>query len=91
MTLFMLTATLIGGCSCNKQSDENVNSLVIKVGEKEYSAKDLYNELLSTGTGANEAFAKVLRLVVEQSMETTPNIQGAADLAAESFEEEVKK
>lgn len=90
MTLFMLTATLIGGCSCNKQSDENVNSLVIKVGEKEYSAKDLYNELLSTGTGANEAFAKVLRLVVEQSMETTPNIQGAADLAAESFEEEVK-
>lgn len=90
MTLFMLTATLIGGCSCNKQSDENVNSLVIKVGEKEYSAKDLYNELLSTGTGANEAFAKVLRLVVEQSMETTPNIQAAADLAAESFEEEVK-
>lgn len=89
MTLLMLTATLIGGCSCDNKSNENVNSLVIKVGNKEYSAKELYNELLSTGSGTNEAFAKILRLVVEQSMETTPNIQGAADLAAESFEEEV--
>lgn len=90
MTLLMLTATLIGGCSCDNKSNENVNSLVIKVGNKVYSAKELYNELLSTGTGTNEAFAKVLRLVVEQTMETTANIQGAADLAAESFEEEVK-
>lgn len=90
MTLFMLTAALIGGCSCNKQSDENVSNLVIKVGDKEYSAKQLYNDLLSTGTGSNEAFAKILRLVVESSMETSKNIQAAADLAAESFEEEVK-
>lgn len=90
MTLFMLTASLVGGCSCNKQSNENVSNLVIKVGDKEYSAKDLYNELLSTGTGANEAFAKVLRLVVESAMDTTPNIQAAADLAAENFETEVE-
>ena len=90
MTLFMLTASLIGGCSCNKQSNENVSNLVLKFGDKEYSAKDLYNELLASGTGANEAFAKVLRLVVESSMETTKNIQSAADLAVESFEEEVE-
>jgi hypothetical protein len=84
----MLTATLVGGCSCSKQSNENVSNLVIKVGDKEYSASDLYNQLLSTDTGANEAFAKVLRLVVESSMETTKNIQAAADLAVESLEEE---
>lgn len=90
MTLFMLTATLVGGCSCGKQSNENVSNLVIKVGDKEYSAKELYNDLLSTGIGANEAFSKILRLVVEQSMETTSNIQAAADLAAESFEKEVE-
>ena len=89
MTLFMLTATLVGGCSCGKQSNENVSNLVIKVGDKEYSAKELYNDLLTTGIGANEAFSKILRLVVEQSMDTSPNIQAAADLAAESFEEEV--
>ena len=89
MTLFMLTASLVGGCSCNKQSNENVSNLILKVGDKEYSAKELYNELLATGTGANEAFAKVLRLVVESSMETTANIQSAADLAVENFEEEV--
>jgi len=90
MTLFMLTASLVAGCSCNKQSNENVSNLVIKVGDKEYSADELYNELLSTGTGANEAFNKILRLVVESSMDTSPNIQAAADLAAEAFEEEVK-
>ncbi len=89
MTLFMLTAALVGGCSCGKQDNENVSNLVIKVGDKEYSAKQLYNDLLSTGTGANEAFAKVLRLVVESSMKTTNNIQAAADRAAEVFEEEV--
>ena len=90
MTLFMLTASLVGGCSCSKGNNENVSELVIKVGDKEYSAKELYNELLSTGTGANEAFAKVLRAVVESSVETHPNIQAAADLAAESFEEDVE-
>lgn len=89
MTLFMLTATLVGGCSCNKQGDENVSNLVIKIGDKEYSAEELYNELLTTGVGTNEAFSKVLRLVVESSMETTDNIKAAADLAIESFEEEV--
>lgn len=90
LTLFMLTATLVGGCSCSKQSNENYNNYVFEINGKKYSADELMKELLSTGAGKNEAFAKVLRLVVENSMETTPNIQAAADLAAESLEEDAK-
>ena len=90
MTLFMLTATLVGGCSCSKQSNENYNNYVFEINGKKYSADELMKELLSTGSGKNEAFAKILRLVVENSMETTPNIQAAADLAAESLEEDAK-
>ena len=90
MTLFMLTATLIGGSGCNKQSNENINTNIFEIDGKKYSADELMKELLSTGTGKNEAFAKLLRLVVENSMETTTNIQAAADLAAKNFEKEVE-
>ena len=87
MSLLTLSVALLGGCG---GSDKNVSDIVLKVGDKEYTAEQLYNRLLSTGTGANEAFSMVLRLVVESSMETTANIQTAADMAEETFEEEVE-
>lgn len=90
MTLFMLTTALVGGCSCGKQSNENINTNVFEIDGKKYSADELMKQLLSTSTGENEAFAKILRVVVENSMDTLPNIQAAADLAAKSFEEEVE-
>ena len=87
MSLLTLSVALLGGCN---GSDKNVSEIVLEVGDKKYTAEQLYNQLLSTGTGANEAFSIVLRLVVESSMETSKNIQTAADIAEETFEEEVE-
>lgn len=85
--LLTLSLALLGGCG---DGDKNVSDIVLEVGNKQYTAEQLYNQLLSTGTGANEAFSIVLRLVVESSMETGKNIQAAADMAEETFEEEVE-
>ena len=82
ISLLALSLALVGGC---KGGDKNVSDIVLEVGNKKYTAEQLYNQLLSTGTGANEAFSIVLRLVVESSMETTKNIQTAADMAEETF------
>lgn len=87
ISLLALSLALLGGCG---EGDKNVKDTVLEVGNKKYTAEQLYNQLLSTGTGANEAFSIVLRLVVESSMETTKNIQTAADMAEETFEEEVE-
>lgn len=87
MSLLTLSVALLGGCN---GSDKNVSEIVLEVGDKKYTAEQLYNQLLSTGTGANEAFSIVLRLVIESSMETSKNIQTAADIAEETFEEEVE-
>ena len=86
ISLLALSLALLGGCG----GDKNVSDIVLEVGDKKYTAEQLYNQLLSTGTGANEAFSIVLRLVVESSMETSKNIQTAADMAEETFEEEVE-
>ena len=51
MTLFMLTATIVAGCSCNKQSNENVNKIVFEINGEKYSADDLMKELMSSGIG----------------------------------------
>jgi len=88
VSLFALSVALLGGCN---KGDKNVNEIVLQVGDKKYTADQLYNHLLSTGTGANEAFSMVLRLVVESSMETNVNMRTAADLAEEKFEEEVEQ
>ena len=72
MSLLTLSVALLGGCNGR---DKNVSEIVLEVGDKKYTAEQLYNQLLSTGTGANEAFSIVLRLVVESSMETNKNIQ----------------
>ena len=87
ISLLTLSVALLGGCG---DGDRNVNDTVLQVGNKKYTAEQLYNELLASGTGANEAFAMVLRLVIESSMETNKNLQAAADMAEEKFEEEVK-
>ena len=87
ISLLTLSVALLGGCG---DGDRNVNDTVLQVGGKKYTAEQLYNELLASGTGANEAFAMVLRLVIESSMDTNKNLQAAADMAEEKFEEEVK-
>ena len=86
MSLLTLSLALLGGCG---EGDKNVSDIVLEVDGKKYTADQLYNQLLATGAGANEAFSVVLRLVVESSMETNVNIQTAADMAEEKFEEEV--
>ena len=88
VSLLALSVALLGGCN---KGDKNVNEIVLQVDGKKYTADQLYNHLLSTGTGANEAFSIVLRLVVESSMDTNINMRTAADLAEEKFEEEVEQ
>lgn len=87
ISLLSLSVALLGGCG---DGNRNVNDTVLQVGNDKYTAEQLYNQLLASGTGANEAFSMVLRLVIESSMKTNKNLQAAADMAEEKFEEEVE-
>ena len=95
MLMFGLSLSAVSGCG--KESESVVDSLnvegkdiVLKVGNKTYSADELFGDMLSTTTGAEEIYNKVLRTVVESTIGVDPDMQASWDLLLDSFEEEVE-
>lgn len=93
--LFGLSLSFVSGCK--KDDDSVVESLnlegkdiVLKVGNKTYSADDLFGDMLSTTTGAEDLYNKVLRTVVESTIEIDPDMEASWDLLLDSFEKEVE-
>lgn len=84
----------IGGCGNSKVSDNKLNinghDIVLKIGDTTYSADQLFGDMLSTEVGAQAAYEKILKMIVENSVETDANITASWDLMLESFEEKVK-
>lgn len=93
--LFGLSLSFVSGCKKNDESVvESLNldgkDVVLKVGNKTYSADELFGDMLSTTTGAEEIYNKVLRTVVESTIDIDPDMEASWDLLLDSFEVEVE-
>lgn len=93
--LFGLSLSFVNGCK--NGNDGAVNKLnkdgkdiVLKVGDATYSADDLFGDLISTTEGVDAIYNKILKMVVESSIEIDDNMEASWDLLLESFEKEVE-
>ena len=94
--LFSLSTGFVGGCN-NSEVTSVVDKLnvdgsdvVLKVGDKNYTADELFADMLNSGVGAEEAYEKVLRMVVENSVKVDASMKSSWTLLLSSFEETVK-
>ena len=87
----------IGGC---KDTDDSVvsklqnvdgNDIVLKIGEnKEYTANELFADMLNSDVGAQEVYERILRTVVMNSFDVDKNMTASWELMLDAFEEEVE-
>lgn len=86
----------IGGCKDNengtvsKLKDVNGNDVVLKIGDKQYTANELFADMLNDQTGAQTVYEKILKTVVENSVPVDSNMEASWELMLESFEENVE-
>lgn len=85
----------VGGCNKNNSSvverlNVDGNDVVLKIGDKVYTANDLFGDLLSTESGIKAAYEKILKAIVLNSVEDDSNLDASWDLKKEAFDEDVK-
>lgn len=95
LMLFCFSMCFISGCKDTENgpvSKLNVegSDVVLKIGNTNYTADELFADMLKTGVGAEEAYERILRMVVESSVPVDSNMEASWDLLLESFEENVK-
>lgn len=93
-TVLCFGVGFIGGCKNDGSNFEKLNidgkDIVLTVGDTKYTADELFAEMLNSQTGAEEAYKKILKMMVENVIETDSNMEASWDLMLDSFEEEVK-
>jgi len=84
----------VNGCN-NKDNDfKKLNldgkDIVLTVGENtKYSADDLFAEMMNSESGVKSVYEKILKAVVENSVETDSNMEASWELMLDAFEEDV--
>lgn len=96
LTLFCLSISCVGGCSSDNTSTVDRltidgEDVVLKVGDKTYKAVELFESLLKGEDGAQEIYEKVLKMVVNNTMSTSSDMETSWDLKLEAFEEDVEE
>ena len=95
LILICFSLGLVSGCK--EETDGPVNKLnvdgsdvVLKVGDTVYTAEELYGDMLNSGIGADTAYEKILRMVVESTIPVDANMTASWELMLDAFEEEVE-
>ena len=93
-TLLCFGVGFISGCKNDGSSFDTLNidghDIVLTVGDTKYTADELFAEMLDSQTGAEEAYKTILRMMVENVIETDSNMEASWELMLDSFEEEVE-
>lgn len=81
---------------CQKKDENSIEKLtlngqeiVLKVGEVTYTADDLFGELLNTQNGAEVAFSKIFKIVVQTATPVDANMQAGLDLQFDKWKTSV--
>ena len=82
---------------CKDQETSSVNKLningsdvVLNVGDKTYTAEELSGDMLNSGVGAETAYEKILKMVVESTIPVDANMTASWELMLDAFEDEVE-
>ena len=93
-TVLCFGVGLVSGCKNDGSKFETLNidghDIVLTVGDTKYTADELFAEMLNSQTGAEEAYKKILKMMVENVIETDSNMEASWELMLDSFEEEVE-
>ncbi len=96
LLLFCFSIAFVGGCKDKEESpvdglkDVNGSDVVLKVWDKEYTADQLFADMLKGEIGAQTAYEKILRMVVESTIPVDANMNASWELMLDAFEEEVE-
>jgi len=93
--LFSLGLGVTSGCSNDVNgpvSYLNVdgNDIVLKIGDKTYSANELFADMESSSANVEKIYKSILKMIVENASEDDPNIDASWELLLESFENNVE-
>lgn len=93
-TVLCFGVGLVSGCSNKDNSFSKLNldgkDIVLTLGDNvKYSADELFGDMLNSEEGAKKVYEMILKMIVENSVETDANMEASWDLLLESFEEEV--
>lgn len=86
----------VSGCKKDEDGFEKLEidgyDVVLKVGEDGtvYTANDLFKDMLNSEEGVGAAYEKLLKVIVENSVDTNSDMEASWELLLESFEEEVE-
>ena len=93
-TVLCFGVGLVSGCKNDGSKFETLNidghDIVLTVGDTKYTADELFAEMLNSQTGAEEAYKKILKMMVENVIETDSNMEASWELMLDSFEEDVE-
>ena len=93
-TVLCLGIGFVGGCSNDAGSFRKLHldghDIVLTIGEdSRYTADDLFGDMLNSKLGAETVYEKILKMIVENTIETDANMKASWDLMLDSFEDEV--
>lgn len=88
-------SSLVGCASKDTSSVEkltvNGQDIVLQIGDVSYTADELFGDLLNTTDGAEVAYSKILKIVVQTAMPVDTNMQAGLDLQYQTFLDDVTK
>ena len=81
---FCLSLGFVSGCKDETTGpviglNVNGSDIVLKVGDKQYTADELFADMLNSEIGAQVAYEKILRMVVESSVPVDANMETSWD------------
>ena len=93
-TVFCLGIGFVGGCKKDNDAFKTLNldghDIVLTLGNNtKYTADDLFKDMLLTEEGTKVAYEKILKMIVENAIETDANMTASWELMLETFEEKV--
>lgn len=93
-TVLCLGLGMVSGCKNNDGSFKKLNldghDIVLMLGDNtKYTADDLFGDMLMSELGAKTAYEKILKMLVENTIETDANMEASWELLKESFDEKV--
>lgn len=94
-TVLCLGIGFIGGCKKDENTFNKLNldghDIVLMLGDNtKYTADDLFGEMLNSELGSKTAYEKILKMIVENTIESDANMETSWDLMLEKFEESVQ-
>lgn len=91
LLLSMISLLTLAGCGdISQQQDDNGNQIIVKIGDKNYTANELFEEYSNTSTGASQYYNAVYDVLIQEAQELTDSIKSKVTSEIDSFLQKVE-